>query len=94
MLIAVTVDKERKLSLNMDDTEHILIFSRKFDRVKHIDTKHKVKEDFIDTIRGCKYIISRHIHTDLETSNAITDLGIKIISELRTRDPFYAIRLI
>lgn len=97
MLIAVTVNKENKLSLNIEDTELILIFNRKFNRIKLVESKSRNGEyyyDLVETIKGCKYIISRYIDADPEISRALTDLGIKSIKESRTRDPYYAVRLI
>lgn len=97
MLIAVAVDNENKLSKNIESTEQILIFNRKFDRIKLIESKCKLSEcshDLVEVIKGCKYIVSSYIDSGSEISNSLTDLGIKIIKEDRTKDPCYAIRLI
>lgn len=97
MLIAVTVDNENKLSSSIENTEQILIFNRKFDRIKLVESKIKLSEcyhDLIEVIKGCKYIVSSYIDCGSEISRPLTDLGIKIVKEERTKDPCYAIRLI
>lgn len=97
MLIAVPVDYENKLSSSIEETKEILIYNRKFERVKLIERKIKQSEsyyDLIEVIKDCKYIVSNYIDTGSEISKSLTDLGIKIIKEGRTKDPCYAIRLI
>lgn len=97
MLIAVPVDYENKLSSSIEETKEIHIYNRKFERVKLIERKIKLSEsyqDLIDVIKDCKYIVSSYIDIGSEISNSLTDLGIKIIKEVRTKDPCYAIRLI
>lgn len=97
MLIAVMVDRENKLASSIEDTKLVLIFDRKFERVRLIESKpsnHKSYFHLLDAIKGCKYIVSSFINAGSEISNTLTDLGIKIVNEVRTKDPYYAIRLI
>lgn len=97
MLIAVLVNIDDKISSNHRETNKITIYDRKFERVKFIEDR--VIDDFsmksfIDNLKDCKIIVSKYIEHSSDFFNKLSDLGIRVVKEVRTRDPLYAVRLI
>lgn len=94
MLIAVGVDNEDKIAPHLGKTEMFMIFDRKGERVKFIEMRKRKScenENLIDDIKDCKFVIAENIGPGM--CDRLTDAGIAVVRENRTKDPSYAVKL-
>ena len=97
MLIAVGVDREDKIAPHLGKTELFMIFDRKGERVKFMEMRKrtlvsKEHDNLIEDIKDCKFVIAENIGPGM--TDRLIDAGISPISENRTKDPVYAVKLI
>lgn len=96
MLIAVFTNKENKISSCLEETKNLMIYDRKFEKVKFIENRFindSGIKNLVYDISDCKFIISKYIIYGSDLFKKFSDLGIQIIKEDRTIDPLYAVRL-